>query len=295
MAIPRINSPIWSRLLLLPAIVATLVFVYAFILWTVGISLTPSTLVPRWEWNGLAQYVRLFEQERFQVSLKNLGLFCAFSIPLTALLGLALAILLDQKMRAEGLLRTIYLYPMALSFIVTGTAWKWLLNPEIGIQAMVRSLGWAQFEFDWMSNPERAIFCVVIASIWQSTGFAMALFLAGIRAIDAQVISAARLDGARSWILYRRVVLPMLRPVFLSVGVILANTAIKTFDLVLALTGGGPGFSSDLPALYMVVHAFQRSQLGLAAASASVIFVLLMLVLIPHLGRELKSLSGGTK
>jgi glucose/mannose transport system permease protein len=295
MTIFKLNSQFWSRLLLLPAILATLVFVYAFILWTVGISFTPSSLVPRWEWNGFAQYLRLIQQERFQVSMSNLLLFCAFSVPLTGLLGLGLAILLDQKIRAEGLFRTIYLYPMALSFIVTGTAWKWLLNPEIGIQAIVRDLGWSGFEFDWMSNPERALYCVVIASIWQSTGFAMALFLAGIRAIDAQVISAARIDGAKSWTLYRRVVLPMLRPVFLSVGVILANSAIKTFDLVLALTGGGPGFSSDLPALYMVVHAFQRSQLGLAAASATVIFVLLMLVLIPHLRRELRSLSGGTR
>jgi glucose/mannose transport system permease protein len=204
-------------------------------------------------------------------------------------IGLLLAILLDQKIRAEGVLRTIYLYPMALSFIVTGTAWKWILNPGLGLENVMHRWGWESFTFDWLVNPDRALYCIVIAGVWQSAGFVMALFLAGLRGIDDSIIKAAQIDGASLPRIYLRIVLPSLRPVFFSTLMIVAHLAIKSFDLVMALTAGGPGFATDLPATYMYAMAFSRGQIGQGAAAAMVMLATIAAIVVPYLYSELRT------
>ncbi|XZG69593.1 carbohydrate ABC transporter permease [Chitinibacteraceae bacterium HSL-7] len=276
------------RLVLAPSFVLSLVFVYGFMLWNGYLSFTTSRLLPSYEWAGLAQYQLLFDNERWWVAVQNLGIFASLFIGGTMAMGILLAILLDQRIRQEGVLRTIYLYPMALSFIVTGTAWKWILNPGLGLEKLMHDWGWAGFTFDWLVNPDRAIYTVVIAAVWQSSGFVMALFLAGLRGIDDSMIKAAQIDGASLPRIYWRIVLPALRPVFFSALMILAHIAIKSFDLVMALTGGGPGFSSDLPATFMYSMAFTRGQMGLGAASAMMMLATVAAIVVPYLYSELR-------
>lgn len=254
-------------------------------------SLTKSRLMPQWEFVGFDQYLRLLENDRWLLACKNLVIFAGLFIGISIIIGLLLAILLDQKIRGEGFLRTIYLYPMALSFIVTGTAWKWILNPESGIQKLMHDLGFTDFTFEWIIDPEKVIYTVAIAGIWQSSGFVMALFLAGLRGIDQNIIKAAQLDGASMPKIYRRIIIPNLRPVFFTVIMILAHIAIKSFDLVMALTGGGPGYSSDLPATFMYTHMFSRGQIAFGSASSMMMLLGVIAILIPMLWSELRSKS----
>ncbi len=289
----RASADRWlPKLVLSPTLAASLVFVYGFILITVALSFTESRLLPNWEWAGLERYADLFDNERFWTSAKNLALFGGLFIGISLIVGLLLAILLDQKIRGEGFLRAIYLYPMALSFIVTGTAWKWLLNPGLGLERIVQQLGWTSFSFDWLVNPDRAIYTVVIAGVWQSAGFAMALFLAGLRGVDSEIIKAAQVDGASALTIYRRIIIPTLRPVFFSVTLILAHIAIKSFDLVMALTGGGPGTASDVPAIFMYQFSFSRGQLGVGAASAVMMLMTIIAVMVPLMYAEARSGQG---
>jgi glucose/mannose transport system permease protein len=284
------NADSWlPKLVVAPSFAAILIFVYLFILWTVYISFTRSGVMPNYAFVGLAQYIRLWHTPRWYVALANLGIFTSLFMIGCTVVGLLLAILLDQRVRAEGMIRTIYLYPMAISFIVTGTAWKWILNPGLGIERVMQSMGFAQFHFDWLVNSRMAIFTVVIAGVWQSSGYAMALFLAGLRSIDDEIVKAAAIDGAGPLCTYFRIMLPMLRPVFLSVFVILAHLAIKSFDLVVALTNGGPGYSTDMPATFMYAYAFQRSELGMAAASAVMMLATVMAIMVPYLWSELRT------
>ena len=276
------------KLVLAPTFLASLVFVYGFILWTAWISFTNSRLLPKYDLAGIYQYIKLFTNERWWVASKNLIIFGGLFILFCIILGLIIAILLDQRIRVEGALRTIYLYPMALSFIVTGTAWKWILNPGLGFESLVRQMGFETFTFDWLVNSDMSIYTVVIAGVWQSTGFAMALFLAGLRGIDDEIIKAAQVDGASLPRIYWRIIIPNLRPVFFSAIIILAHIAIKSFDLVVVLTRGGPGYSSDLPATFMYAFAFTRNQLGFGAASAMVMFGAVMAIIIPYLYSELR-------
>lgn len=271
-----------------PSFAASLFFVYGFIGWTVYISFTSSGMLPNYEFIGLDQYRELWAMPRWHIALNNLFVFGTLFILICTGLGILLAIFLDQRIRAEGALRTIYLYPMALSLIVTGTAWKWILNPGLGIESVVQGWGFENFEFDWLVNREMAIYTVVIAGVWQASGFVMALFLAGLRSVDDEVIKAAAIDGASLPRTYWSIVLPMLRPVFLSSFIVLAHLAIKSFDLVIALTGGGPGIATDLPATFMYAMAFQRSELGLAAASAVMMLVTILAIIVPYLYSELR-------
>ncbi|MBP7581845.1 MAG: sugar ABC transporter permease [Vogesella sp.] len=277
------------KLVLSPTLAASLIFVYGFIAWTGWLSFTESRLMPRYDWAGLLQYQALFENERWWTAAANLGIFGSLFILFCLLVGLLMAILLDQKIRAEGALRTVYLYPMALSFVVTGTAWKWMLNPDMGLQKVMNDLGFANFTFDWLVNPDMSIYTVVIAGVWQSSGFVMALFLAGLRGIDDSIIKAAQVDGASLPTIYRRILIPSLRPVFFSVLLILSHIAIKSFDLVMALTGGGPGTSSDVPAIFMYQFAFTRGQLGQGAASAMMMLFTIVAVLVPLMYMETRS------
>jgi glucose/mannose transport system permease protein len=281
------------KIVLAPTTLAAMLFIYGFILWTAWISFTKSRMLPRYDLAGFYQYVKLFTNDRWWVACKNLVIFGGLFIAICIVLGLLLAILLDQKIRAEGALRTIYLYPMALSFIVTGTAWKWILNPGLGLERLVRQMGFSEFTFDWLVNPKMAIYTVVIAGVWQSSGFVMALFLAGLRGIDDAIVKAAQVDGASLPRIYRRIIIPSLRPVFFSAIIILGHIAIKSFDLVVVLTRGGPGYASDVPATFMYTFAFTRSRLGFGAASAMVMFCGVMAIIVPYLYSELRSKSNG--
>ncbi|MEK9531687.1 MAG: sugar ABC transporter permease, partial [Alphaproteobacteria bacterium] len=253
------------KLVLAPSFVAILIFVYGFIGWTAWVSFTKSKLLPHYDIVGLIQYDRLFVSPRWDVAFSNLFIFGFLFIVISILLGLLLAILLDQKIRTEGIIRTIYLYPMALSLIVTGTAWKWILNPGLGLEAMLRSWGWESFSFNWLVDPNMAIYTVVIAGVWQASGFVMALFLAGLRSVDDEIIKAAQVDGIPTWRIYLSIILPSMAAIFLSAFIVLAHLSIKSFDLVVALTGGGPGYATDLPATYMYTMAFSRGDIGQAA------------------------------
>ena len=276
------------KIVVSPLFATSLFFVYAFIAWTVYVSFTKSGVMPDYTFDGLAQYYRLWATPRWYVALRNLFIFSALFIIGCLLIGLILAILLDQRIRIEGALRTIYLYPMALSFIVTGTAWKWILNPGLGIERVFHEWGFSGFKFDWLVNSKMAIYTVVIAGVWQSSGYVMALFLAGLRAVDDEIIKAAAIDGAGPFRTYAIIVLPILRPVLLSSVIILTHLSVKSFDLVVALTGGGPGYATDMPATFMYAFAFQRSELGVAAASAVMMLATVMAIMVPYLYSELR-------
>lgn len=277
------------KMVLAPSFVAILIFVYGFIAWTAWISLTRSKLLPKYDLHGVIQYKRLFAAPRWDTAMDNLFLFGSLFICISMALGLLLAILLDQRIRVEGVLRTIYLYPMALSMIVTGTAWKWIMNPGLGIEAMVRNWGYDSFRFNWVIDPDMAIYAVVIAGVWQASGFVMALFLAGLRSVNGEIIKAAQIDGIPGWRIYSAIILPSMAPIFLSAFIVLAHLAIKSFDLVVALTGGGPGYATDLPATYMYAMAFSRGDIGQAASSAMVMMGVVFAIVVPYLYSELRA------
>ncbi|MEA2780003.1 MAG: glucose/mannose transport system permease protein [Rhodospirillaceae bacterium] len=280
------------RIVLAPSFAAVMVFVYGFILFTGYLSFTDSHILPSFDFVGWKNYERLWSLPNWWIALKNLTIFASLYIVICTAIGLALAILLDQKIRGEGMLRPIYLYPMAISFIVTGTAWKWFLDPGIGVERIVRMWGFADFTFDWIKNTQMAIYCVVIAAVWQSSGFVMAMFLAGLRGIDNEIIKAAQIDGASNIKLYRRIIIPMLRPAFLSAFVVLAHLAIKSYDLVIALTNGGPGRATELPATFMYSYTFTRNSMGTGAASAVIMLMMIASVIVPYIYAEV---GGGSR
>lgn len=275
------------KIVLAPSVAAILIFVYGFIVFTGYLSLTDSKMLPSFDFVGFDNYARLFDLPAWNTALINLVIFAALYIAICTVIGLALAILLDQKIRGEGLLRPIYLYPMALSFIVTGTAWKWFLDPGLGLENTMHLWGWTDFQFGWIKDRHMAIYTLVIAAVWQTSGFVMAMFLAGLRGIDNEILKAAQIDGASNFALYRRIVIPLLRPAFLSAFVILFHMAIKSYDLVIALTGGGPGRATELPATFMYSYTFTRNSMGIGAASAVIMLMTVAAIMIPYLYSEL--------
>ncbi|WP_419715240.1 carbohydrate ABC transporter permease [Kiloniella laminariae] len=282
-----------AKLVVAPTFALIIFFVYGFIAWTGYVSFTKSKMLPTYSFDGIYQYVRLWKMSTWHVAMENLLVFGGLFILIAIVLGCLLAVALDQRVRAEGLLRTVYLYPMAISFIITGTAWKWILNPGLGLEKMFHSWGWESFSFDWLINSDMAIYTLVIAAVWQSSGFVMALFLAALRGVDSEIIKAAYLDGASLSRIYLVIILPTLRPVFLSSFFILAHMAVKSFDLVVALTGGGPGNSSIMPANFMYEMTFRRNQIGLGAASAMMMLATVMAIVIPYLYSELRERKHG--
>lgn len=276
------------KLVLAPSFAVILVVVYGFILFTGLLSFTDSKILPSFNWVGWENYIKLWGFRNWITALQNLAIFGSLYILLCSAIGLFLAILIDQKIRIEGLLRPIYLYPMALSFIVTGTAWKWFLDPGIGLENIMQNWGWESFTFTWIKDGKMAIYCIVIAAVWQSSGFVMAMFLAGLRGIDNEIIKAAQIDGASNFNLYRRIIIPILRPAFLSVFVVLAHLAIKSYDLVIALTNGGPGRATELPATFMYSYTFTRNEMGIGASSAVIMLMMIASVIVPYLYSELR-------
>jgi glucose/mannose transport system permease protein len=283
------------RLVLAPSFVLVLIFVYGFNLWTLFLSFTNSKAFASTTLVGLANYQKLwnwtFETDppsSWYTAVVNMGIFGGLYVVFCLFLGLALAILLDQKIRGEGILRPIYLYPLALSFIVTGTAWKLFLDPGIGLEKAVHDWGWTSFKFDWVVNPRMMIYCVAIAGIWQTSGFVMAMFLAGLRGVDGEIIKAAQIDGASAFATYRRIIIPIMRPVFLSALIILTHMAIKSYDLVLSVTGKNPGGAAELPSTFMYSYTFTRNQMAVGSTSAVIMLMAIAAIMVPYLYSELR-------
>ena len=281
---PRRMRPfrnLYAKIAALPMILTTLVVFVGGTLWTVTYSFTDSKLLPRTNFVGLDQYERLWSNSLWLTSIQNLMIFGMLSLVLTIGLGFLLAVLMDQKIRYEDTFRTIMLYPFALSFIVTGLVWQWVLNPDLGIQHFVRGLGFTGFEFDPLSNPDTVLYGLLIAGLWQGTGFVMCIMLAGLRGIDEDIWKAARVDGIPRWKTYVFVVIPMMRPVFITVLVIVASGIIKLYDLVVAQTSGGPGTASQVPAMYVYRYMFTAQNLGQGFAASTVMLLSVLIVLIP--------------
>lgn len=262
-------------------IFTTLVVFVGGTLWTVLYSFTSSKLLPKWKFVGFDQYDRLWSSSRWVTSIENLMLYGVFALVFTIVVGFLLAVLLDQKIRFEDTFRTIMLYPFALSFIVTGLVWQWILNPQFGVQHIVRSLGFENFVFDPLYNPDIVIYGLLIAGLWQGTGFVMCIMLAGLRGIDEDIWKATRVDGIPRWKTYIQVVIPMMRPVFITVLVIVAAGIIKLYDLVVAQTSGGPGMASQVPAMYVYDYMFTAQNLGQGLAASTMMLVTVLIVLIP--------------
>jgi glucose/mannose transport system permease protein len=267
---------------LLPmAVVAALGYLGAG-LWTFYISLTGSRTFPSGHFIGLAQYHRLFDNERWMLSLQNLAAYGVLFVLASLVIGFLLAVFIDQHVKGEGVFRTIFLYPYAMSFVATGLVWQWLLTPGDGLDGAVRALGFEHFRLDWIVSQDYAIYTVVIATVWQASGLVMALMLAGLRGVDPEIWKAARLDGIPAWRVYAQIILPMLWPTIATVLLLLATAVAKLYDAVVAMTQGGPGIASEVPAKFIMDHLFLRSNVGLASAGAIVLLVPVLALLAPY-------------
>ena len=272
-----------ASLALIPSGILILVAYVGCMLWTVRLSFTSSKLLPVLDWVGFDQYRRLFANERFLVSANNILVFGALFIAGTLVLGFLMAVFIDQRVRAEAAFRTVFLYPFAMSFIVTGLAWQWFLNPTLGLQKLVRDIGLESFTFDWLVNQSMVIYALVIAAIWHSAGLIMAILLAGLRGVDADLWKAARVDGIPTWRVYLSVVLPLLGPMVVTACVLLATSVARLYDLVVAMTLGGPGIASEVPAKFVMDHFFERNNIGLATSAATMMLIVVVAVLAPFI------------
>jgi glucose/mannose transport system permease protein len=265
----------------IPMILTAVVVFVGGTIWTIVYSFTSSKLLPRLDFVGLEQYARLWITPRWLVAIKNLAIYGVLSLTFSLVIGFLLAALMDQKIRFENTFRTIFLYPFALSFIVTGLVWQWVLNPSFGIQGVVRSLGWTSFTFDPLYNADIVIYGILIAALWQGTGLVMCLMLAGLRGIDEDVWKAARLDGIPVWKTYLFIVIPMMRPVFMTTLVIIASGIVRVYDLVVAQTSGGPGIASEVPAKYVYDYMFLAQNLGQGFAASTMMLITVIVVVVP--------------
>ena len=279
---PRLLRNLNAKIAAIPMVLTTLVVFLGGTIWTVVYSFTNSKLLPRANFIGFDQYERLWSNSRWLVSIENLAFFGVMSLVFTVVMGFLLAVLMDQKIRFEDTFRTIMLYPFALSFIVTGLVWQWILNPDFGLQEIVRNMGWESFSFDPLHNPDTVLYGLLISGLWQGTGFVMCLMLAGLRGIDEDIWKAARVDGIPTWKTYVVVIIPMMRPVFITTLVIVAAGIIKLYDLVVAMTSGGPGGNaSQVPAMYVYDYMFQAQNLGQGFAASTMMLLSVLIVLIP--------------
>jgi glucose/mannose transport system permease protein len=274
-----------SKIALTPMMLTVIVVFIGGTIWTVVYSLTASRVLPAADpfgkdFVGLTQYVRLFQSARWLISIRNLAVFGVLTLIFVFVVGLLLAVFMDQKIRFENTFRTIFLYPFALSFVITGLVWQWALNPAFGLQKSVRDLGWTTFSFDWIANRKMVVYTLVIAAVWQGTGLVMALMLAGLRGIDDEIWRASRVDGIPKWKTYLYIVIPMLRPVFVTAVVIVAAGIVRTYDLVVAMTGGGPGLSSQFPTIYVYEFMFV-SNLSQGLAASTVMLITVAIIVVP--------------
>ena len=270
-----------AKIASIPMILTAMVVFVGGTLWTVLYSFTNSRLLPRINFVGFEQYERLWAAPRWNVAVENLAVYGIFMLILSLVIGFVLAALMDQKIRFEDTFRTIFLYPFALSFIVTGLVWQWLLTPDFGVQSVVRSLGWTSFSFDPLYNQQIVIYGILIAALWQGTGLVMCLMLAGLRGIDEDIWKAARVDGIPMWKTYLFIIIPMMRAVFITTLVIITAGIVKVYDLVVAQTSGGPGIASEVPAKYVYDYMFQAQNLGQGFAASSMMLLSVIIIIIP--------------
>ena len=273
----NINAKIAS----IPMILTVLIVFLGGSIWTIVYSFTSSRLLPKWKFVGFDQYERLWETRRWIISIENLAIYGIFSLIFTLVIGFTLAALLDRKTRFENTFRSILLYPFALSFIVTGLTWQWILNPDFGLQGVVRDWGWKSFSFDPLNDPETVMFGLLISGLWQGTGLIMVILLAGLRGIDEDIWRAARVDGIGTVKTYIYIIIPMMRPVFITALVLIAAGIIKIYDLVVAQTDGGPGIASEVPAKYVMDYMFGAQNLGQGFAASTMMLVSVIVILIP--------------
>lgn len=270
-----------AKIAAIPMIVTALFVFVGGTVWTIVYSFTKSGLLPRLQWVGLDQYERLWATRKWLVAIENLSIYGLCMLVLVFVIGFILAALIDQKIRFENTIRTIILYPYALSFVVTGLVWQWMLNPEFGVQSIVRDMGWESFSFDPLYNADIAIYGVLIAGLWQGSGLVMVLMLAGLRGIDHEVWKAARVDGIPMWKTYVFIVIPMMRPVFVTTLVLVVTGIVKLYDLIVAQTGGGPGIATEVPAKYVYDMMFGANNLGQGFAASTMMLVTVALIVIP--------------
>ena len=270
-----------AKLAATPIILTALVVFIGCSLWTVVHSFTNSRLLPRLDFVGLAQYERLWSTPRWQVSIENLAIYGICALVLTLAIGFLLAVLLDQKIRFEDGFRTIILFPYALSFIVTGVVWQWILNPDFGLQHIIRGMGFSGFTFDPLNNPDLVIVALLAAGIWQGAGLTTVIMLASLRGIDEDVWKASRVDGIPAWKTYLFIILPMMKPVFATCIVLISAGIIKLYDLVVALTRGGPGIASEVPAKYVYDYMFGNQNLGQGFAASTMMLAAVLAIIIP--------------
>lgn len=282
MPTPRLIRQVVPFAALLPMAIVVIVGYLGTLLWSLKISLSSSRSLPTDTFVGMAQYVRLFENERWMLSIENLAVYAVLFIGASMAIGFLLAVFIDQKVSAEGVLRTVFLYPYAMSFVATGLVWQWILTPGSGIESAVRQLGFPDFQFDWIIDQDMVIYTIVLATVWQAAGLVMAMLLAGLRGIDDEIWKAARLDGIPTWRVYVSIVIPMLAPTIATVFLLLSTATIKLFDSVVAMTQGGPGTASEVPAKFIMDHLFGRANIALASAGAIMLLVPVLAVLAPY-------------
>lgn len=288
-------------LMVLPSIILIAIFVYGFIAWTGAVSVSKwDGVQPNYESNGLANYRQLFSREggvsarRFTIDLWNTLFFTVFFLLICVVLGLLLAILLDQKVKGEGIFRTIYLFPMALSFVVTGVVWQWIFAPGTatrlrGVNALLHAVGLDALRWKWYTDTNSigpfhvALIPVIIAAAWQMIGYCMAMYLAGLRGVPEELREAARVDGANEVGIYRHIILPILQPITLSALIVLGHISLKIFDLVYTMTGKGPGFVTDVPGIFMFETTFQGNHYAQGAAISIIMLLMVAVVIVPYL------------
>ena len=270
-----------AKIAAIPMILTALFVFVGGTIWTITYSFTKSGLLPKLKWVGFKQYDRLWGTKKWLVAIENLAIYGILMLLLVFIIGFVLAALIDQKVRFENTFRTIILYPYAMSFVVTGLIWQWMLNPEFGVQSIVRDLGWESFSFDPLYNSDIAIYGVLIAGLWQGSGLVMVLMLAGLRGIDQEIWKAEKIDGIPTWKTYLMVVIPMMRPVFITTLVLVTAGIVKVYDLIVAQTSGGPGISTEVPAKYVYDAMFSGQNLGQGFAASTMMLLTVAIVVIP--------------
>lgn len=283
-----------SILLISPSILAVLIFIYGFIAWSVRVSLSKwKGLNPDYTWNGLGNYFELFSDPRFAVDVRNTLIFTIVFVAGSLILGLLLAVMLDQGLKGEGFFRSLFLFPMAISYIVTGTIWRWLMNPALtgsrvtGFNILFQNLGLDFLANTWYGTPRWGMAAIALAAIWQMSGYTMALYLAGLRAIPQELKEAARIDGASELQIYRRIMLPLLAPVTLSALIILGHMSLKVFDLIIAI--GGKQLPLDVPAIYMWQITFDGLFYAKGAAIGIILLLSVAVLIIPYIRYTLRT------
>jgi glucose/mannose transport system permease protein len=290
---PRRQRYPWTAYLALIPMALTVVFVYlGTMVWSARISMSSSRTFPASDFVGFSQYVKLFNNDRWIVSLQHLIVYGILFILACLIIGFLLAVFIDQKVAGEGVLRTIFLYPYAMSFVATGLVWQWILNPTLGLQSVIQKLGFTNFQFDWIVSQDKVMYTIVMATVWQASGLVMALLLAGLRGVDEEIWKAARIDGIPRWRVYSNIVLPMLGPSFATAFVLLFVAVIKLFDAVVAMTQGGPGTASEVPAKFIMDYLFGRANLGLASAASVVMLLTVAALVAPILYARRRALAG---